>query len=202
MRITRLDGWAIVATVIIVLAAWLMLVFWLQGLSEETVRSLIRQTARVSLLFFLLAFAASSLRTLFRYPWTAALLRNRRYLGLSFAASHYYHFGLIVALGVLYPHPFLEELTPLRVIGGGLAYLFILAMTITSFAGPRKALGQKRWSLLHTVGSYYFLALFARSYLVRSQEEPGYLVFVAAIAVVLGLRIARRIIESRRQARG
>ena len=57
------------------------------GGSEVGVRQLVRSTAQFGVVLFAFAFSASSLRTFWRTPFSAWLLKNRRYVGLSFAPS-------------------------------------------------------------------------------------------------------------------
>src|SRR5215813_922107 len=57
----------------------------------EEVRAMIRATAFTSAVPFLLAFTASSLHRLRASAATRWLMANRRYLGLSVAASHFWH---------------------------------------------------------------------------------------------------------------
>jgi sulfoxide reductase heme-binding subunit YedZ len=163
--------------------------FLLQGLTEEYIRSQLRVTARVSLVLFLFAFSASSLESLFQNSFTGWIRSNRRYLGVSFAASHGVHLLFIFALAAWFPHPFLDQLNAVAIIGGGLGYSFILAMAITSFPAPRKWLGERRWKLLHTIGSYYLWLLFAQSYIPLALEKPAFAPVAAAILAVLMLRI-------------
>ena len=68
-----------------------VLILGLEGSGEAGLRMLMRATARTSLALFGAAFAASSLRSLWPTPATGWLLRQRRYLGLSFAFSHALH---------------------------------------------------------------------------------------------------------------
>jgi len=161
-----------------------------QGFTEAGVRVIIRATARTSLFLFLLAFSASSLRRLWQHPATAWLLRNRRYLGVSFAVSHFLHLGAIATLAKRWPHPFIEQSTePLVVFGGGLAYVLIAAMVATSFDRSAAWLGPRRWRILHTVGNYYALIIFANSYVGRALVEPAYLPALLGIVLALGLRV-------------
>ena len=187
----RLEGWKITGLVSIVLAFVLIAVLTWHGTSEDGVRAVVRNSARSSVILFLLAFSASSLHCFFQKNWTAWLLRNRRYVGVSFTVSHFYHLLALVALAVWFPHPFLDKLNLISVLGGGLAYLFIAAMTATSFNSTRQWLGIKRWKQLHTIGSYYIWFIFAQSYFPLSIEEVFYVPFVVALVVVMLFRIFR-----------
>lgn len=185
------EGWRILTLVTSALAglvAWALAAY---GVTEDAVRSVVRVTARISLVLFLLAFTASSLQAFLRSGPSAWALRNRRTLGVSFAASHTLHLLALVALGLWFPDPFLVDLEALAVIGGGLAYVFLYAMTITSFAGPARLLGAGRWKILHTTGAWYIWFIFSQSYIPRALADSSYVPFAAALVAAAGLRIAR-----------
>src|SRR5262245_20931335 len=78
----------------------------LQGTGEEGLRAAIRATARLSAVVFSLTFATSSLHTLARAGWSQWLLLRRRHLGLGFAAIHFTHLAVIIALGALHSASF------------------------------------------------------------------------------------------------
>ena len=85
------DGWRLFAVLTLALIA---LSVWIAGMRQfevDGVRMVIRFTARTSLLFFCLAFSAAALARLWPNAWTRWQRRNRRYLGVTFAASHAIH---------------------------------------------------------------------------------------------------------------
>lgn len=154
---------------------------------------MLRLTARTSLVFFCSAFVGSSLQRLHRGTATRWLLRNRRYLGLAFAASHAIHGVAIIEL--LRVTATGLELTPALV--GGAAYLFIIAMTVTSFDRTAAWLGRRRWHQLHLVGSYYIFLVFLMTYAPQLPGNPialgGVLLLIAVLCVRIGAR--RRVTE-------
>jgi hypothetical protein len=166
------------------------LILGVHGLTEEGLRASIRATARTSLLFFLCAFLASSLRTLRRTALTAWLLRNRRYLGVSFAASHTFHLVAVLALVASTR----ESLSSTTLVGGGIAYAFIAAMTATSFDRTAAWLGPRRWRQLHVTGLYYIWVIFALTY--SGSEEPASRFL---FALLVGALLARLWLRRRRQ---
>lgn len=188
----NIERWAVVGLTSCLLLALLLCTVVFGGANEDSVRLLIRITAQTSITLFLAAFGASSLRSASNTSWTTWLLKNRRYIGVSFAISHFTHLGLIFALTYWFPDPFLSESATSLFTVGGAAYVVIAAMTITSFDGPRRWLGQKGWSLLHTVGGYFVLVVFAQSYVPKMLTSGGHsLVFGSAILIILSLRLAR-----------
>ena len=186
----QIKGWRITGCVAIVLLAVLASSQALWGFSEESVRVVVRATARISVALFLMAFTAASLNGLFPSAATRWLRANRRYLGVAFALSHFTHLAALFTLGVYFPHPFVDDLNAVTLIGGGLAYAFLTSMTITSFAGPRRWIGERGWSILHTTGSYYIWLIFLNSYLSRSLMDFAYVPYALALVIALGLRIA------------
>jgi len=182
----RFEGPSLVGWASLALAAMTVAVLAVAGTGEDGVRMLIRATARSSLAFFSLAFAASSLRRLLHVPATAWLLRNRRYLGLSFAVSHAIHLAGIVALDVGWPEQFARTSTT-TLVGGGIGYVFVAAMAATSNDRAVAWLGRR---LLHLTGSWLLWGIFASSYVPRAVRTPGYLPLAVAPIAVLGLRVA------------
>ncbi|MGH0035623.1 MAG: ferric reductase-like transmembrane domain-containing protein [Myxococcota bacterium] len=172
----------------------------LEGSSEEGVRFVVRHTAKGAMLLFVAAFSASSLQALWPSAWSRYALKNRRWLGLSFAFTHLCHLAALVALGALYPDPFVKGLDAATLVGGGLAYVFVVAMAATSWNGAVRRLGASRWRLLHTVGSWYIWLIFFQSYLGRvASGDLFYVPFAGLLVVGAGLRWTRWI-HSRRRA--
>lgn len=193
----RFRGWAIVGYVVAGLAGFGVLAGALFGWNEPAVRFVVRGTARTAVVLFMLAFGASALKRLWPTRPATWLRRNRRYLGVSFAAAHYLHLMMLVVLAVAYPDPFVRELGAVTLLGGGLAYAFIGAMAVTSFDRTAAWLGPRRWRLLHTVGGYYVWIVFAQSYAGRAVVDPYYVPFALALVAVLTLRLAHRVRKPR-----
>ena len=194
-RLPLPSGWPLTLYATIATATVCSFLFTLSGGDVEGWRMVIRTTARTSLAFFLLAFIASSLRALWRTRGTAWLLANRRYLGVSFAASHALHLLAIVRVSRLSPD---FHFDPTTVIAGGLAYLFLAALTATSFDRTTAWLGARRWKVLHKTGMYYLWFVFAATYGPRAAGEPSsYGAFVLLLATALGLRVAAGVRRTR-----
>ena len=93
----------------------------LQGSTADSWHWVIRWTAKVSAVVFLVTFLASTIRRVWPRPWTGRLLRERRYWGLSFAGSQAIH---LVAIWVGYRW-FPSTMGPVNLMfwGGAIAYL-------------------------------------------------------------------------------
>lgn len=183
-----LAGWPIVGWSTLVIAALCGFALVVLGPGEQGWRAVIRLTAKTSLALFTAAFIASSVRRLWPTPATKWMLANRRYLGVSFAASHAIHLLGIIVLLRLVPD---FAIAPATVIGGGLAYVFLAAMTATSFDRTAAWLGPRKWHLLHRTGMYYCWFIFFLSYAPRAAiESILYLPFVIVLLGSLAVRIA------------
>ncbi len=189
----RLEKWGITFWIFVGLVCWHAAILAVLGWNEEGVRTVVRASARASLTLFLLAFSASGLRRLWRTQASAWLLRNRRYLGVSFAVSHALHLMSLIVLGSLFPDRFYRDLNPVVPVAGSIAYLFVAAMAATSFDRSAAWLGPRRWKLLHKTGGYVILAVFAFNFVEMALADPFYLPFALAIVAVLGLRVAGRL---------
>ncbi len=154
---------------------------------EEAVRLVIRRTAAISLALFCTAFTASALLRIRSSSLTRGLMRNRRWIGLSFALSHFVHLLAVLYLSATVPD---FEAVTTTVIFGGLAYVFIAALAATSFDGAVKRLGARKWKNLHTIGVYYIWLIFALSYFGRAAESSRYIPAAVLTLVPIAIRIA------------
>jgi len=188
-RASVFEGWRLVGLIAaVILIASLALVV-LNGADVAAVRLAIRNTARSSLALFLLAFSAASQHRLWRSRWSAWQLRNRRYLGVGFAVSHAIHAVLITAFALMAPAEFHEATNPAALTFGGTTYLFIIALTATSFDASAAWLGARSWRWLHLIGSHVIWLNFLVSEARRAPQDPRYWGFVAPVLAVMALRL-------------
>jgi len=138
------------------------------GWTYEGAAAAARLTARNSFLWFLAAWSASALARLWPGGWRTALLRRRRSLGLGFAAAHTVHLGALLIAILVFDH----ATKAVTIIGGGIGYLFVFAMAVTSNDASVRRLGPRRWRLLHATGGYVIAGIFAFSYLGRVPTNP------------------------------
>jgi DMSO/TMAO reductase YedYZ heme-binding membrane subunit len=129
------------------------------GAGEHGTRKLLRATARISMALFCAAFSAGSLDQLLHSRQTRWMVRNRRHLGLGFAASQAIHLAAIVRVFRVSQGP-RSPVTPAVIAGGSIGYGFIVAMAATSNDAAVRRLGAARWKRLHTTGGRYLLATF------------------------------------------
>jgi methionine sulfoxide reductase heme-binding subunit len=196
-----LEGMRLIAVSALLIALAAAALVIADGGGEGGIRAAIRLTARTSFVLFVLAFVASSAAQLWPGRFTGWQLRNRRYLGLSFAASHGLHALAILSFAHFHAASFAEH-TRTTSIGGGLfAYAMIAAMAATSCDRSAAWLGARAWKALHVVGGLVIWAAFFKATFTRTANGPGYWFPVAILIAALGLRVASRFIPARAPAR-
>jgi sulfoxide reductase heme-binding subunit YedZ len=170
------------------------------GAGSTELRAVIRLTAFTSAVPFLVVFAASAwhgLRPSAASRWTLA---NRRYLGLSVAASHLWHLLALVGFAALSPE-FRAGTDPLALWVGGAAFVLLALMAATSTDGAQRALGCA-WGRLHATGLAVLWLAFVLAYAAAAAARSPFhavmtLAFVAGLATRVGARVARRPAPSR-----
>ncbi|QNI77558.1 hypothetical protein [Synechococcus sp. MVIR-18-1] len=189
----NLHGWRITALVTSFILIFLTLYFTLAGWNAVAIKHAIDATGRSSLILFAIAFTASSLESLWASSITRWSLRNRRWIGLSFAASHFIHLGLIISISLLFPDPFLREQSLGQWLFGGLAYMFVFLMALTSTNQAQHWMGMKSWKRLHYVGSHWIWTVFLFTYLKHVKEGPFwfYLPFLVFTLLMIPIRFAK-----------
>lgn len=186
----KIQGWPIVGWTTVVVGGLCAVLLGVYGLGDDGYHAVIRHTAQASFVLFLAAYYASSLRVFWRSDLSKWLLANRRYLGVSYAVSHTYHLGFIVLLATT-SRAFRDDVSLVTIIGGGMAYVLMYLMVLTSFDRTAAALGRRNWVRLHKVGIHYNWAIFFNSYISRALAPSlFYAPFALALIVGLALRIA------------
>lgn len=164
------------------------------GTDVEGVLWQVRATARASVVFFVVTFAASAINGLWRSDAGKALLRNRRYLGLSYALSHGVHTSALFWYAHAKGVGFSDLTDTATFIGAMIGNTLIAAMVLTSTDGARRRLGRARWTLLHRAGMYYVFAIFVLSTMVPAwRGDPLGVAVMLALLAALGLRVANRL---------
>lgn len=180
--------WALVKTIVLVSIVFFIAIFLWGGFTEESNRQAIRLSARISAILFCLAFAASAFHQLTQNSFSFWIFRNRKFFGISFAIIHLIHLGFLVLLQAEFHSVFIIAKTS-SLIGGGLAYLFLVLMLLTSFPRFAKYLSRTNWKRLHTVGGYWIWFIFFKSYWKRAFPEAEYIPLVILFLIVLALRL-------------
>jgi sulfoxide reductase heme-binding subunit YedZ len=146
------EGWRLFAVLTLVLIALCIWIASMRQFEVEGVRMVVRFTARTSLMFFCLAFSAAALARPWPNGWTRWQRRNRRYLGVTFAASHGLHAIAIVLFAEMAPADFAAATSAASYIFGSIGYGFIILMVATSFDRTASMIGPRAWRILHLTG--------------------------------------------------
>lgn len=109
-------------------------------------------------------------------PW--ALLRR-----ISFHPRHRYS----IFIGP-YARQF-HEVHPGSNVPSGIGYLFLLAMTVTSFERTAALLGTRVWQALHATGAFVLWTIFLISEVSRVHEDRIHLLFIVPLLRVVAIRI-------------
>ena len=195
LRHSLLNGWPLFYVI-----AGLSFVIILVGLAvrgtstPEATVAMIRLSVQLASPWIYLAFVATALGQLFPSSFSSWLLRNRRYVGLSFAAGFVWQAVFIVVLLALHGDYYATVLhDTAEFITRMLSYALLLALTVTSFFPVRRAMNPRHWRLLHRVGIWYFWAAIWVSYaemVMVGDTRVVAIVFVVAGLFVLTLRCA------------
>jgi hypothetical protein len=122
----------------------------------RNVSSMIQFSVRCAVPWLFVAFAASSVHVVFPSALSRWWLRNRKYLGLCFAAGMAWQlFFILWLVGVYSEHYFQRVYVLSDAVEGVVGYLFLIAMTITSFKFGRDRISSKNWKRLHKSGIYF-----------------------------------------------
>jgi methionine sulfoxide reductase heme-binding subunit len=194
-----MNGWRLTGLLSLLVGAMTLYFMARHGWDVDGVRLAIRATARTSLVLFALAFTAGAMVELMPSDATRWQRRNRRYLGVSFAASHFIHLGVIVTLAVMDPAVFWKLTTVMNILLAGTAYLFIAAMTATSFDRPAAWLGPRKWRLLHLIGGWYIWISFAIAVGKRVPVDRFYWPMAALVLAIAVLRLIAMFQRGRRR---
>jgi DMSO/TMAO reductase YedYZ heme-binding membrane subunit len=133
--------------------------------SAGGVSAMIQLSVRLAVPFLYLAFAASALAQLVPGSFGRWLIRNRRMIGLCFAAAMAWQLFFILWLVLGHWDYYLEEAYSTYDLAEQVpGYLVLTAMTITSFAPSRRRLSPGQWRALHTGGIYFLWAVVWSTY--------------------------------------
>ena len=178
------QNWQVFLGVLALLGGAAALWLAIAGATDEQIRFTMRESAYIAFVLYVVVLVARPLQQLLRRNWTATLLRNRRLVGVSFAAAMTAHLGLIAYRFNTQPE---LEFSP-DPFGMG-AYAVFYLMLITSFDAPKRALGPKGWKLLHRLGLLYAAVIFAVPRPLETITEPEYLRYGIPFAIAVLIRI-------------
>ena len=195
LRHPLLNGWVLFVVITGVSLAIILVGLATTGTSTpEATVAMIRLSVQLASPWIYLAFVATALGQLFPSNFSRWLLRNRRYIGLSFAAGFGWQAVFILLLLGLHGDYYATVLhDTAEFISRMLSYVLLLALTVTSFFPVRRAMDPRHWRLLHRVGIWYFWAAIWVSYaetVMTGDTRVIAIVFVISGLLVLTLRCA------------
>ena len=188
MASRALAGWRLFWVLALAVSAAICL-----GLARTNLHSahgterIILHSVRCALPFFVVAFVASSLASLFPSRPTRWLLANRRYFGLAFAVGMAWHLSFVAYYFIAFGNPLKFTAIVLDLIG----VAFLTAMTLTSFRWCARHLSQVNWKRLHKVGIYAIWLLVTYIYFgsVRSGPDRLHKVGLSVLLAAWLLRV-------------
>lgn len=185
-------NWLVFGCAVLVTAAPALACLAAAEAADAAIVVVLRASAQAAFLVLLLVFVARPLRQLRATPLTLALLRQRRLLGVAFTGVQATHLGLIALRARLSPD---AGFGVAEIVPGGLVYLMIVLMFVTSFDTPAQALGPGRWRALHKIGLYVVFAAFLPTLVPESRGEllgPNGALASLAVAAI-GIRIMAQV---------
>jgi len=157
LRHDLMNGWRLFAIVAVSMTLVVVASALRTDLSGPLgISSLLQLSVRLSVPWLYLAFAASSLHILLSNELSRWMLRNRRILGLCFAAGMGWQLTFILWMVLGHWGYYQGEVYSLVDLSTQIpGYLFLIAMTATSFRPVRRKLRPEHWRLLHKTGVYF-----------------------------------------------
>lgn len=173
---------------------WLMYGALANTLGANPAEALIRSTGDWTLRFLCITLAVTPLRVLTGQP---ALLRFRRMLGLFAFFYVVLHFLSYAWLDMGFDLQAIVVDIPKRpfALVGFLAFVLMLPLAATSFNRAIKALGTKRWQVLHKLVYAIVLLGLLHFFWMRAAKNnfAEVAVYAVVIAALLGWRVVRRL---------
>lgn len=191
------EGWhlCLTLTTIAIIASFSI---WAMEPNVAGIRGVAIFSARLGLVLFCLAFVAQAAHTLLPSSGTQWLERNRRYIGVTFAAVHTVHLCAVIIFAIEAPALFETAKPPfIFSVLGALGYLVMYSMAATSIGRADRWLSKPAWRYMHKTGSYYIWAMFLSAFAIytlhRSTVELHVALCAGLLIAVIGLRGIARI---------
>lgn len=148
-----------------------------RGWNEDAVRFVVRVTARLSAVLFVIALAWDDAISILLSRNIRRPSPNRSHFFVACATSHLFHLLALVSLAIWFPDPFVSHLDIVTLVGGGLAYVFIFSIAIyymvsgDPYPSPPAV----------TIGLIYIWIIFSQAYGRRVGDSSGYSLIFAAL---------------------
>jgi hypothetical protein len=191
-KFDNFSGWRLVFGIVGATALLVASIVAVYGTGEPGIRLWLKVTGRTDTIPFAAAFVASPLHQIFPSTFSTWLVKNRRFLGISFALQH-----LLLHLPAVIWFLAIATLPQAQIAIAGLAYVLIAAMLVTSFETPAIWLGHQRWKILHKIGLFYVMFVFIATFLPKAANDP--ITYVPFVTLMLGAVILRIVAFMRRK---
>jgi len=163
------------------------------GATLETLQAVTRYSGRTSLAIFSLIFLFYNHRLL-----PVKVILSEKYFSI-FAIAHAIH--LMQLLSYVYLSG--NELIPIRLAGGFLAYVLIFVMPYAQHLFEAQRLAQKKYSTLTLIYLYYVWFIFFMSYLPRVRGElpnvggsyTEFVILLAWVSFMMGIKLQELIMN-------
>jgi hypothetical protein len=157
LKSNLLNGWSLFGLVVAPMSVAAAFAMTRVDLSSPLgVSAMIQFTVRLAVPWLFMAFAASSLVTVWPGSFSRWLSRNRRMIGLCFAAGMAWQLVFILWMVIGFWDYYVAEAYSYLDLAEQLpGYLVLIAMVATSFRFGRSKLTPRQWSVLHTGGIYF-----------------------------------------------
>lgn len=187
------NKWNIVYAAVVVSAVLTVVSLAMYGVEKQGIIHWLDATGRAGTITFTAAFIASPLNKLFPSSLSRWLLKNRRFLGIAFGFQHLvFHLSAVIWFLIIAKAPIDAIIT------GGIGFVFVIPMLITSFNTPAKWIGTKNWKILHTTGMFYLMYVFIISFYPGISGNPSlnqnYLINYAPLEITLLIAVFLRIV--------
>lgn len=157
LKSKALNSWGLFSLIVIPMSLAAAIAMTRVDLSTAPgVSAMIQFSVRLAVPWLFIAFAASSLAIVFPGAIGRWLLRNRRIIGLCFAAGMAWQLFFILWLVLGHWDYYIEEAYSAYDLTEQLpGYLILIAMVVTSFRPGRSKLSARQWRIFHKVGIYF-----------------------------------------------
>ncbi|MFN3887192.1 MAG: sulfite oxidase heme-binding subunit YedZ [Aquabacterium sp.] len=166
---------------------------WADALGPDPAEALILETGEWTLRWLWLTLAITPLRELVGLP---ALVRYRRTLGVTafvYAVLHFLSYAWFDQ-GLVLDDIVRDVLKRNFILVGMLALAVMTPLALTSFNAAVRALGGRRWQMLHRLAYVAALLGLLHFYLKKDakNDTAEVMVYAVILAVLLGWRVMRR----------
>ena len=144
-------------------------------------------SARIAFAYFLIAYGIGIIYKIFKVSFFSFLRSERRYIGLGFCLAHTIHL-----ISLVYYLIFIDFFPGwLLIVFGGLGYILMYVMAVTSHDRMVEKLRLPLWKKIHSFGINYLAIIFAYVYLIRVLSKEMIMISSLFLLLIVSLMILR-----------